>query len=120
LALALDKSGSMGGQKLEKALEATHMIAGMMADGETISLVTFDSEVCTVLPPAKGADLKGIDSILKCIDAGSNTNLCGGYLEAARNALSSSIGSMSRIVLLSDGQANEGITINDSSVAYIH
>ena len=110
LALVLDRSGSMQGKKLRKALEATGIIAGMMGDGETFSLVTFNNEVRTVLPPCKGADLKGIECVLQGIHAESNTNLCGGYLEGARNAMLAATGSMSRVVLLSDGRANEGIT----------
>ena len=63
-----------------------------------------------VLPPCKGNDLKGIERVLQGIHAECNTNLCGGYLEGARNAMLAATGSMSRVVLLSDGRANEGIT----------
>ncbi len=54
LALVLDRSGSMQGKKLRKALEATGIIAGMMGDGETFSLVTFNNEVRTSSAPLQG------------------------------------------------------------------
>lgn len=110
LALAIDRSGSMGGGKIEKVLEATRLIAGMMEQQDIFSLVTFDDKVETIIPSAKGADLKGIDMLLNKIALGGNTFLSGGYEEAGRQSFDAPRTAISRIVLLSDGQANQGIT----------
>lgn len=110
LALAIDRSGSMGGGKIEKVLEATRLIAGMMEQQDIFSLVTFDDKVETIIPSAKGADLKGIDMLLNKIALGGNTFLSGGYEEAGRQSFNAPRTAISRIVLLSDGQANQGIT----------
>lgn len=110
LALAIDRSGSMGGGKIEKVLEATRLIAGMMEQQDIFSLVTFDDKVETIIPSAKGADLKGIDMLLNKIVLGGNTFLSGGYEAAGCQAFNAQSIAISRIVLLSDGQANRGIT----------
>jgi hypothetical protein len=110
LTLAIDRSGSMGGGKIEKVLEATRLIAGMMEQQDIFSLVTFDDKVETIIPSAKGADLKGVDILLNNITPGGNTFLSGGYEEAGRQSFNTSNIAISRIVLLSDGQANRGMT----------
>lgn len=110
LALAIDRSGSMDGDKIEKVLEAARLIAGMMEQQDVFSLVTFDDKVETIVPSAKGADLKGVDMLLNRIIPGGYTFLSGGYEEAGRQAFKASSIAISRIVLLSDGQANQGIT----------
>jgi Ca-activated chloride channel homolog len=110
LALAIDRSGSMGDGKIEKVLEATRLIAGMMKQQDIFSLVTFDDKVETIIPSAKGADLKGVDMLLNKVTLGGNTFLSGGYEAAACQVFNASSIAISRIVLLSDGQANRGIT----------
>ena len=110
LAVVLDRSGSMQGDKIRKVLEATKMVAGMMQQQDVFSLVTFNNTVQTLIPNAKGPDLKGIEKLLSQVTADANTFLSGGYEEGVRLASATSHGMVSRVMLLSDGRANEGIT----------
>jgi Ca-activated chloride channel homolog len=110
LAVVLDRSGSMQGDKIRKVLETTKMVAGMMQQQDVFSLVTFNNTVQTLIPNAKGPDLKGIEKLLSQVTADANTFLSGGYEEGVRLASVTSHGMVSRVLLLSDGQANEGIT----------
>ncbi len=110
LSVALDRSGSMQGSKIRKVLEATRMMAGMMQQQDVLSLVTFNDSVHTLIPNAKGPDLKGIETILSQVTADGNTFLSGGYEEAVRLASLARHDMVSRVILLSDGQANQGVT----------
>jgi Ca-activated chloride channel family protein len=49
ISIALDRSGSMEGDKMEHALKASEMLANLMNEQDTFSLITFDHEVETVL-----------------------------------------------------------------------
>ncbi len=109
LALAIDRSGSMDGDKFRNTLNATCMIASMMEQQDVFSLVTFDDKVNVVIPTAKGPDLKGVEALIHSITPGGMTFLSGGYEEAYRQAQTAQGIGTSRIVLLSDGIANEGI-----------
>ncbi len=110
LSVALDRSGSMQRDKIRKVLEATRMLAGMMQQQDVFSLVTFNDSVQTLIPNAKGPDLNGIDKILSQVTAEGQTFLSGGYEEAVRFATVARHGMVSRVMLLSDGQANQGVT----------
>ena len=104
LALVLDRSGSMAGEKIEQCRRAARQLVQ--------SLVTFGSDVTTLVsstlatPAAKERMLASIDSIAEL----GGTNLSG----AVETALAEVVPyrnqyRTSRLVLLSDGQANEGI-----------
>lgn len=110
LSVVLDRSGSMQGSKISKVLEATRMLAGMMQQQDVLSLVTFNDSVQTLIPNAKGPDLKGIEKILSLVTADGQTFLSGGYEEGVRLASVARHNMVSRVMLLSDGQANQGIT----------
>jgi Ca-activated chloride channel family protein len=113
IALVIDASGSMAGNKLALAKEAAlRFVAGLTAR-DRVALVAFDTTVQTLAPSAL-CDVEHRRRVIGAIDrieAGSQTNLSGGWLtgcEAIARAISES--SIARCLLLSDGQANEGIT----------
>jgi len=107
----LDVSGSMRGQKIESAKEAVRQAVRRLHDGDVFSLVTFASEVQTVLEPAQvDGRLRGkVESILHEVNAGGQTALCGG-LEAGIEAARKKRQETDLVLLLSDGQANVGET----------
>ena len=51
LAVVLDRSGSMGGDKLVNVKEATKILAGQMGKDDVFSLTAFDTQVTPVLAP---------------------------------------------------------------------
>ncbi|HEY3448634.1 MAG TPA: VWA domain-containing protein [Myxococcales bacterium] len=112
LALVLDRSGSMAGEKIEQCRRAARQLVEQLDSRDRFSLVTFGSDVTTLIsstlatPDAKARMLAAIDSIAEL----GGTNMSGG-VEAAVGELDryrNDFG-VSRIVLMSDGQANEGI-----------
>jgi len=107
----LDVSGSMHGRKVEAAKEAALQAVRRLHDGDIFSLVTFASQVQTVLEPTRVNDhLRGkAEAILHQVSAGGRTALCGG-LEAGIEAALVSPQETNLVLLLSDGQANVGET----------
>lgn len=111
ISISLDRSGSMSGSKIVHALKATEMIARLMTEQDTFSLITFDNRIDTVIEPTKGLNKEHLPAMLATIQARGNTCLSGGYLQAVSAVRESrASGDIARILLLSDGQANEGIT----------
>ncbi len=110
-AAVLDVSGSMRGEKIEAAREAVRQAVRRLHDGDIFSLVTFASEVQTVLKPTQvdGRLRKEVESILSRVKAGGRTALCGG-LEAGIEAVHAQPQETNLVLLLSDGQANVGET----------
>ena len=53
IAIVIDKSGSMSGQKIEKAKEAAIMAIGRLRADDIISVVTYDSDVWSSSPRRK-------------------------------------------------------------------
>ncbi|MBL7766088.1 MAG: VWA domain-containing protein [Chitinophagaceae bacterium] len=111
LSVVIDRSGSMSGEKIRNAKKAAKYIVDQMNPEDYLSVVIYDQEI-NVIQPAGHVYNKQLlkNKIDQIVDRGS-TNLMGGalkgYAEVAKNYQSSSI---NRVLLLSDGLANEGIT----------
>ena len=111
LTAVLDVSGSMRGQKIAQAKEAVRQAVRRLHDGDVFSLVTFATEVTSVLEPVAidSQMRKVVESTLQEIDAGGRTALCGGLeLGIAKAQLRQQESNL--VLLLSDGQANVGET----------
>jgi Ca-activated chloride channel family protein len=108
VALVLDRSGSMSGPPLEAAKEAAKRFAACLGDHDRLTIVTFDDEVHTVFGPAPAGDPAAGDAIDR-IRAGGSTNLSGGWLLGLSHVKAGLVDGVNRVVLLTDGQANQGI-----------
>ena len=109
LCIVLDRSGSMSGQKIEKAKEAAIEALRRLGAGDLFSLVMYDHNVDTVIPAQSAVNTEWIESRIRGIYPGGNTALFGGVSQGAseiRKNLSSRY--VHRIILLSDGLANVG------------
>ncbi|MBX3161738.1 MAG: VWA domain-containing protein [Deltaproteobacteria bacterium] len=109
LALVLDRSASMAGDRLEKAKAAAQMVVDRLQPDDTLSVVTFDSRV-EVLVPAQKVSARGAikEQILGLTPRGSTALFAGVTfgLEEVSKFLDPK--RVNRIILLSDGQANVG------------
>ena len=113
LGIVIDRSGSMKGERIAHAMDAASVAVERMRDGDTVSVVAFDtrSEVI-VAPTVVGPDnRRSIESRIRSIRLGGDTCIsCG--LEAAMHELMSAhkpADGVSRMLLLSDGATNSGI-----------
>jgi Ca-activated chloride channel family protein len=111
LSLVLDRSGSMGGTPLRQAIKAAQALVGEMTDDDLLSVVIYDDDVDTIVPHGKAKDKKAIQQRIGSVRAGGCTNLAGGWLEGVKHVKQhAKPDEVNRVLLLTDGQANMGIT----------
>ncbi len=97
-------------KKLDYAIKAGKELVKALDVNDRIALVQYDSKV-DVLSPLQKANNK--DALIKKIEgirANGMTFLSGGLEEGIRQLSSTNNEGMNRVILLSDGLANEGIT----------
>lgn len=111
LSLVIDRSGSMAGLPLKQALKAAEALVGRLSPDDVLSLVVYDDVVDTILPPAKVSNKQAIYDVLRRVHAGGTTNLSGGWLKGCEHVLAQRGADMiHRVLLLTDGLANVGVT----------
>ena len=115
LAVVLDKSGSMSGRPLDEAKRCAVQMVEKLSDTDQVSVIEYDNTINTLVPlqpisQNKQAILRKIQSI----QSGGSTNLFGGW-DAGRKQLVPYVADnvLSRVLLLSDGQANIGLQSPD-------
>jgi len=108
IALCLDTSGSMSGEKIEQVREGVRWVFGYLAEDDHLSIVAFDDEVEVLLPATRWGTiaLDDADAVVQGLQAGGGTDILAG-LEAAHDTLADlesgpDVGR--RILLLSDGR----------------
>ncbi len=109
LSIVVDRSGSMKGARLANALGAARGMLQNLRDGDTVSVVAYDTRTEVVLAPTRvtSASRFSLERSLERIEARGDTCIsCG--LEEALNLLGRA-GGVGRILLLSDGEATAGV-----------
>jgi Ca-activated chloride channel family protein len=116
LAFVLDRSGSMGGEKIRLAKQALTEAVARLHDDDRFAIVVYDDQIDIVVPGTQAtpdARRTALDR-LREIDARGSTNLGGGWLRGAEQVgLALSTDGVNRCLLLTDGLANVGITDRD-------
>jgi Ca-activated chloride channel family protein len=112
LALVLDRSGSMAeGKKMPFAREAAAFVVAQLLPIDRVSVTVFDDQIETVVPNAPVEDKPGLVRRIKQLEPRGSTDLHGGWAEGGRQAESQMAeGGINRVLLLSDGMANVGVT----------
>ena len=112
MVVVLDRSGSMEGQKINDARRAVLDLIGQLSAEDRFALVSYSSTVHrhSVLLPVTPGNRERLFSEVKRITAGGGTNL-GAGLDLGMTTLKTApkTGSLGRLILISDGLANEGI-----------
>jgi Ca-activated chloride channel family protein len=120
LALVIDRSGSMAGSKLSYARKAARFLAGELSERDRLAIVTFDSEVKVLVPSQPVRDPLLFISAINTIAAGGCTALFDGWLAGATEVASQlDPQGLNRVLLLSDGRANEGLTDHQQIAARV-
>jgi len=105
IALVLDRSGSMDGEKMDNLKEAVGYVVDTLGDNDLVSVTIFDDQIETLVPsqPAKNRDaIKA--SLAKVIVRGGtqiSDGISAGLAEARKGIAKDRV---NRIVLLTDGQ----------------
>ena len=109
VAIVLDKSGSMDGEKIIKAREAAKMAIQRLNENDIVSVILYDSTVRVIVPATKVSDKEAICAQIDRINANGSTALFAGVSKGAaeiRKFINKE--RVNRVLLLSDGQANIG------------
>lgn len=109
VAIVLDKSGSMTGEKLRKAKDAALASIDRLGPNDIVSVIAYDQTVDVIVPATKVSDRQALRTSIERLSAGGSTALFAGVSKGAaevRKFLDRQ--RVNRIILLSDGQANVG------------
>ena len=113
LALILDRSGSMQGDKLRYVQQAACHVLDMLDERDRIAVVAYDDQV-TLLAPSQPISEHTRGELKRKINElrpGGWTDLSGGWLEGCREVADRlTAEGIHRALLLTDGLANRGIT----------
>jgi Ca-activated chloride channel family protein len=110
IALVLDRSGSMAGRPIAEARRCAEYVVSKLRPTDSVSLVQFDNRVERLWPAVPLRDGTSLRTAIAGIHSGGNTHLHGGWREGAETLAEVPGSGLKRVILLSDGQANEGLT----------
>lgn len=113
--LVIDKSGSMAAEnRMGKVKMALHKFVKGLRPWDYVSIVAYDGVARTILPAQKVGDINSLDTIIEQVYPGGSTNLHQGlmigYAEVKKNF---STEYTNKVILLTDGLTNVGITDPD-------
>lgn len=111
LSLVLDRSGSMAGDKLEYVKQAAAFLVQHLTPRDRLSLVTYDHMVDVIMASSFMTYKDQYVQAINAIRAGGSTNLSGGWMKGCQLVEAERTeGGVNRVLLLTDGLANQGIT----------
>jgi Ca-activated chloride channel family protein len=120
LSLVLDRSGSMGGEKMLRAREATAYCIDQLLPSDRLSVVIFDNIVEVLIPSQLAENKAQLKGMLKEVYARSSTALHEAWVRGGMQVSEHlTEGAVNRVVLITDGLANEGLTNVDQIVSQI-
>lgn len=109
VALVLDRSGSMSGEKLRRAKEAAKVAIDRLDDDDIVSVVLYDSNVNVLVPATKATDRAEIKKAIDGVQPGGSTALFAGVSKGSAEVQKFlEDNRVNRVILLSDGLANVG------------
>ena len=109
LAVVIDRSGSMNGGRLESAKACVRHLAQRLAPTDELAVVVYDDEV-NVIVPLGPVNASAVRAAIDGVYPGGSTNLSGGWLKGMEILRDAAPDRLRRVLLLTDGRANVGIT----------
>ena len=104
MVLVIDKSGSMGGQKIELAKEAAKAAAELLDARDQLGVLAFDGQSRWVSEIHNAADRDYIIERISSLQAGGGTDM-GPALSAAFSALEMTVAKLKHVIVLTDGHS---------------
>ena len=109
LAIALDRSGSMDGDKIVQARNAALEALSLLGTRDRFSLIAYSDEAETLIESQHPLEREHLARIIRNIQSDGSTALYAGVSQAAAELRRGrSDGAFNRLILLSDGKANKG------------
>ena len=116
IGIVIDRSGSMGGGKIETAKAAALAVIDQLRDGDEIAITIFDNHIEVLQPRVRVTPevRRDVRRLLAGVHSRGGTALHAGWLDGCRalanGQLTVGADTITRCFLLTDGQANEGVT----------
>lgn len=105
--LVIDKSGSMGGQKIELAKDAARAAVELLGPRDSIGVIAFDGSAYTVSELRSTSDKGRIIDAISTIEASGGTNMYPGMVDAL-DALRPAAAKLKHVILMTDGVSTAG------------
>lgn len=111
VSLVLDRSGSMQEEKkIAYARQAARMLVNSLEKDDLFALVIYDDQIDVLAPLAPVRDKHALLKVIDGIAPRGWTNLSGGLEKGIAELKTVKLEGPARVVLLSDGLANRGLT----------
>ncbi len=107
MVLVIDRSGSMGGEKIALAKDAATAAVELIGPRDSIGVIAFDNESYWVSELTPGGERGAIMDQIAKIDAGGGTNMYPAMSEAFQ-ALAATQAKLKHCILLTDGISESG------------
>lgn len=115
MVLVIDKSGSMGGQKMEMAKDAAKAAVELMGPKDKVGVLVFDGDFAWLADMQSASNKAQICDKISGVEAGGGTTM-GPPMEAAYEALQNTPAKLKHVIMLTDGVSEpadfEGIAQN--------
>ena len=105
--LVIDKSGSMGGEKIELAKEAAKSAIELLGPNDKVGVIAFEGDVFWVSEVHPCNDKGFVLDRVSTIEAGGGTDMYPA-MEEAYEALSKTVAKLKHIIILTDGLSAPG------------
>ncbi len=102
MVLVIDKSGSMGGQKIEMAKDAAKAAVELLGPKDKVGVIAFDGDLFWIAEIQAASNKAQIIDKISAIEAGGGT-VMGPPLEGAKEALASTPAKLKHVICLTDG-----------------
>lgn len=110
LGLALDRSWSMKGAKMDAVIQASASLVNWLTRRDFLTAVAYAEDVQVIQPLVALAEKNSVIHRLNSIQVGTSTNLSGGWLHVLRTLeLQPIADGYKRVILLTDGNPTLGI-----------
>ncbi len=107
LAVVVDTSGSMSGEKIEKAKESILSLLESMRDDDEIALIRYSSNHEVIQPLTRVKSIRSsLSAKIRALSSDGGTNIPPALNEGLRALSDASKGRVRRVVLVSDGLDN--------------
>ena len=118
LSLVLDRSGSMAGEKMVQARNAAMFCVDQMLPTDRLSVIAFDEHIDVLFPSEPVSNKQSMRDLISRIEARGSTALHEAWVRGGLTVSEQLLdGGINRVVLITDGQANVGVTSADEIVS---
>ena len=107
MVLVIDKSGSMGGEKIELAKEAAKSAIELLGSNDKVGVIAFEGSTFWVSDIHPCSDKGFVLDRVSTIEAGGGTDMYPA-MEEAFEALQATTAKLKHVILLTDGQSAPG------------